>query len=189
MKNYIGNKFGKLLIINQYREGMYWFCGVRCDCGRMKNKVYLTMLKAGKSRSCGCARRRFRHENLSLYYVWAKMKSRCSNKNDDSFKDYGGRGIRVCERWLSYENFFKDMYPRPIGHSLNRVDNNGNYEPSNCEWATDLEQQNNKRNNVIFEGKTMAQWARTNNIDRRVIYERLKRGWDIEKAMREKLSK
>ena len=102
------------------------------------------------------------------------MKRRCNNTADQYFVSYGHRGISVCERWQRFEHFYADMGPRPSSkHTLDRIDSDGNYEPKNCRWALQVEQQNNRRNNLWFEHdgrrQTMAQWARELNMDQRLL--------------------
>lgn len=94
---------------------------------------------------------------LPEYNIWCQMKARCFNKRHTNYRLYGGRGITVCRRWLDFDHFYEDMGPRPVGHSLDRINNNGNYEPTNCRWATVHEQANNRRNSmhVEFNGKLM----------------------------------
>ena len=114
------------------------------------------------------------------YVSWNAMKGRCLNKNDPAFKNYGGRGIKVCARWKkSFENFFADMGPRPsLDYGIDRINNNGNYEPSNCRWATAKEQSSNKRTTVLLTHNgltlTMAEWARRLGITRTGLWQRLK---------------
>lgn len=120
------------------------------------------------------------------YQAWASMKHRCTNPNNKRWPRYGGRGIRVCEEWMSFENFFADMGPRPPGMSLDRIDNDGNYEPANCRWAS-VEDQNRNRSNVIHlthEGETLcvAEWTRL-GLGKNTIYARLQRGWSVEEAL------
>jgi hypothetical protein len=104
------------------------------------------------------------------YISWQGMHARCKNSNNPGFKNYGGRGIKVCERWEnSFLNFLQDMGPKPSkDHSLDRIDNNGNYEPSNCRWATQYEQGNNRRNNIFIEhngkSRSVAEWSRILNL-------------------------
>lgn len=119
-------------------------------------------VKDGNTKSCGCYHKKRVSEtstgrsktyshgkcNTPEYYSWASMKSRCYNKQAHNYKYWGGRGIRVCPQWEKFENFLADMGPRPKGTTLDRVNNDGNYEPSNCRWATSLEQNNNRRDNV-----------------------------------------
>lgn len=117
-----------------------------------------------------------------LYPTWMNMKQRCLCKTYKYFKDYGGRGIKVCDRWLeSFWNFVEDMGERPIGTSLDRIDNNENYEPSNCKWSTDSEQQRNRRDNryITVNGITLciADWEKKLNTGKDTIGTRKRKGW------------
>lgn len=127
---------------------------------------------------------------IRAHSSWVHMKTRCLNPRDDRYESYGGRGITVCERWLhSFENFFADMGARPNGTTLERKNNDGSYEPSNCKWATAFEQQSNTRRTVIleFQGerRTMSQWARHLDIKISTLMLRLRRGWSVERALSE----
>jgi hypothetical protein len=123
------------------------------------------------------------------------MKQRCYDQSNKNYFNYGGRGIEICERWLhSFENFLADMGERPSPkHSIDRIDNNGNYEPGNCRWATDLEQANNTRKNRLLtvdgETKTMAEFSKDNNLRIGTVHRRLKLGWSHEKAIKTPLRK
>ena len=178
-----GQTFGRLRVLsraeNSAKKEAQWNCV--CDCGRMYvARAYL--LVSGKIVSCGC--RRF-SVNLShglskdpLYRIWVNMLSRCYNPQAKCFHNYGGRGITVCDRWRdSLQNFVDDMAPRPRGGTIERIDNNGDYCPENCRWATMLEQSNNKRTNVYVtignERKTVAEWCKTLNQPRAAIYRRI----------------
>lgn len=126
--------------------------------------------------------------NTPTYRSWAGMIQRCTNFSDPRYKDYGGRGILVCNRWRSFQNFFKDMGNRPEGTTLDRIDNNGNYEPENCRWATPKEQSRNTSFNhlITHNGKTqsLVSWADETGINQRTLYARISRlGWSIEKAL------
>jgi hypothetical protein len=119
--------------------------------------VRAAYLSSSRGRSCGCLGREIHKAqgkvlnlihgkaNTPIYRLWKSMKNRCFNVNNKSYLDYGGRGITVCERWLKFENFFADMGERPQGKSLDRINNNGGYEPSNCRWATSKQQVHNRR--------------------------------------------
>jgi len=126
---------------------------------------------------------------VPIYTAWKNIKARCSNPNRPDYERYGGRGINVCQRWAeSFENFLADMGPKPSPkHTIERKDVNGNYEPSNCVWATSTEQMNNKRNNVIIEfndrRQTMANWAREAGIQLGTLHFRLKSGWSVPDAL------
>jgi hypothetical protein len=116
--------------------------------------------------------------------TWSAMKARCSNPKLRCYKSYGGRGIKVCARWLeSFANFYADMGPRPDGMSLDRIDNDGDYEPGNCRWATQLQQARNQRSNVVLEHngerKTVSEWAQILGVPTTTIYSRHARGWPL----------
>jgi len=122
------------------------------------------------------------------YKSWSMMKVRCTNKRNAAYPRYGGRGIKICKRWFSFENFFADMGRRPSAkHSLDRIDNNGDYTPNNCRWATAFEQGKNKRNNKIitFNGKSkcISEWEKITGIKRRTIQARLMHGWTVKNAL------
>lgn len=131
------------------------------------------------------------------YITWSGTKNRCFNKNDVDYPYYGGRGIKVCERWLGvngFSNFLEDMGERPTPkHTLDRKDNDGNYEPSNCKWETRLTQANNTRQNHILEfngrKQTIAQWAREIGVSRDALKYRIYRGWTVERALTTELRK
>lgn len=153
-KDKMGQRFGKLVPIgiearSKNRE-IIWRC--LCDCGNLRT-VIGSRLVSGRVQSCGCLQKeRTREVNIThgkyksrIYSIWRNMLSRRTNSNHDSYPDYGGRGIMVCERWLKFEIFFADMGDPPEGLTLDRKDVNGNYEPGNCKWATLSEQNLNKR--------------------------------------------
>jgi hypothetical protein len=125
--------------------------------------------------------------HLPEYSLWCGMKQRCYYTKHKSYKDYGGRGIKVCDQWLNFENFYADMRSKPEGMTLDRIDHNKDYSPENCKWSTYKEQmRNTNRNNVIsFKGKTMcvADWAKELNMSYTKLRMRLHRGWNIERAM------
>jgi hypothetical protein len=127
-------------------------------------------------------------QHKRLYWVWADMLSRCRNPNHKQFKDYGGRGISVCPEWTDFAAFQKDMGPRPKGGMLDREDNNGNYEPSNCRWATRKEQNSNRRNCIFIqdgsEKVTLKEYCRRRGLPYRPIVKRIQdRNWPIDKAL------
>jgi len=122
------------------------------------------------------------------YYVWMTMKSRCLTVTHAQYKNYGGRGITVCNEWLSFEFFFKDMEQRPSSlHSLDRIENDKGYFKTNCRWALKEVQDNNKRTNVFIEFKgekmTISQWAKKINLNVDTLWKRLNVGWSIEKCL------
>ena len=167
----------------------------KCDCGNVR-VVAGSELCRGRSKSCGCspfAKHGYARRTKgihSAYSTWANMKQRCTNPKLKHYKNYGGRGIRVCKRWMeSFAYFLADMGEKPSPeHSLERLDNNGGYNPDNCRWATRAEQSKNKRNNFLLtyngQTKTISGWAKSLGIDRMTLKGRLRRGWPLERALR-----
>lgn len=204
-----GKKFGRWTVLSQGSAPLLWLC--RCDCPAATEKqVNKKNLKAGKSTSCGClqkelvatlatrrkpAARNHGKTKTPEYAVWAAMKHRCMNENYFCYDDYGGRGIKVCDRWMdSFLAFLEDMGRRPSpDHSIDRIDNDGDYTPENCRWATDTEQNRNSRRtrDVTWNGKTqcLAAWAEETGIPYNVIGCRLDMGWDIERALTEPVNR
>ena len=165
---------------------------MQCDCGNIVD-VALPSVKKGDTKSCGCFKLKHSHSvggvTSSTYICWRNMKSRCVNPNSKAFPYYGGRGIKVCDRWLeSFANFLEDMGVRPEGKTIDRIDSNGNYEPGNCKWSTVREQQNNRRItlSLTYNGitKTLSHWAEEYGMSLDVLYKRVTvHKWSAEKAL------
>ena len=159
-----------------------WVC--LCACGE-EFLAAQGSLRDGRTTSCGCLRRDQKKSGTGhpLYHCWQSMKKRCSNPGNQYFSRYGGRGITVCQRWQdSFEAFLEDMGEKPgPEYSLDRIDNDGNYEPGNCRWATWSAQANNKSTNRVIEAEgmslTVAQWARRQGVSPHLIHTRLYEGW------------
>ena len=198
MKNDLaGKRFGRWIVVSESEKRtksryVYWVC--KCDCGTIKDIASNNLLN-GVTTSCGCLRKerltvRNKTHNGSktrLYSIWSSMIQRCTNPNNKDFKEYGGRGVSVCEEWRNFEAFLNDMGECPIGMSIDRIDVNGNYEPCNCRWATDEQQSRNRRSvrNIEFNGETklLSDWAKQYGISRTTLADRLNRGWNIETAL------
>lgn len=185
-------KYGLLEVIDNTKiyidSRVYWLC--RCECGTIK-KVIIKNLKSGTSKSCGCLQKKQTIERSTthgmrhtrVWRLWQAMKTRCLNKNIPQFKNYGGRGIKVCEEWLTFENFYRDM-GEPIEHmTLDRINVNGNYEPSNCRWATRKQQAQNKTNNRKINGVCITEISKNLGGKHSLVAKRLKRKWDVERAI------
>lgn len=204
-KDLTGKPYGMLTVIARAEDKVYpsgqkhlmWLC--KCECG---NTVIVPgqCLTKGSSRSCGCStgnfikQQKIRHEGskTKLYRIWQAMKRRCYNSKSQDYKDYGGRGITVDQRWKEdFQAFYDDVSKLPHfgeeGYTLNRIDNNANYAYENIEWATDKEQANNRRTNhyIEYNGKrlTVKQWSEELNIKNSTIITRLSRGWSVERTL------
>lgn len=171
-------------------QGVYWLC--RCECGA-EREVVTAALTRGKSKSCGCLVEQCgtKHglHGTPEYRVWKAVKARCYIKSASSYKNYGGRGIVMCDEWKnSAEAMIRDMGPRPSPkHSIERKDNNGPYCKDNCRWATKSEQGNNTRRNVrrTYMGRTqtLVQWAREFGINFATLRSRVVAGWPMKVAL------
>lgn len=192
-----GERFGRLMVLSA--KGKSRNC--RCDCGNEVSIDNACKLKSGNTRSCGCLRRELtgktsRKHGASktlIYAVWSTMIQRCTNPNNKKFYRYGGRGIMICQRWReSFQAFLQDMGEPPAGHSLDRINNDGNYEPGNCRWAPTETQARNRSNNrlLMFKGKTQTiiEWAKELGIARNTIQTRLRLGWKIERVLNAEIS-
>lgn len=210
--NLTGHKFGRWTVISffdkveyKYAHGrgstcLRWLC--RCECGEEKI-VRGNSLKNGSSVSCRCYQREFQYKrklrhghtgraigvdhSTPEYQAWAHMIQRCLNSSCPEYRNYGARGITVCERWMEAKNFLADMGPRPSAkYSLDRINNDGNYEPDNCRWATQHQQQRNRRTNrwIEWNGRTqvLADWARELGFPKNVITSRMSLGWTVERT-------
>ena len=190
-----GDKYGRLTAIEFSSMGknhhQHWL--FMCDCGK-KKVLQVERVKSGNTKSCGCLiGKKIIHgmRKTRIYDSWQHMKSRCLNKNNSKYKDYGGRGITICPEWLTFENFYKDMGKMPENKTLDRIKNNEGYCKSNCRWSTNSEQQNNTRRNhlITYKGKTqtVAQWSRELNIKYATLSRRLSRGMSVNKSLTLKL--
>lgn len=187
-----GQRFGRLVVRKSYAEqyGRKWFDLCNCDCGK-ECLVARSRITSGRTQSCGCLRLECNiTHGLSkspTHRSWAHMIQRATNPNNDASEYYSGRGITVCERWKSFDNFLADMGLRPDGLTLERKNVNGNYDPCNCEWATRKRQMENRRNalRLTHNGETLGlkQWAVRVGIPYRTLAERVKSGMSAELAL------
>ena len=182
-------RFGRLVatrVAGKNKQGIYrWLC--KCDCGN-EHIVKVSSLMEGNTNSCGClvsessSKRLAKHNlcNTDEYHSWENMKARCYNDKFIQFSNYGGRGIKMCDRWRhNFVNFLSDMGKKPTSkHSLDRIDVNGDYEPTNCRWATQKEQCRNKRSNRYLEYKShrmiMKDWSEFIGVHYMVVHHHLK---------------
>lgn len=190
-KDETGNRYGNLTVLRRDSNGphkkAYWIC--RCDCGAVKS-IWWAELRKGSYKSCSHACPTHSHgmAGTAEHNCWASMLDRCRNKNHPQYHDWGGRGIKVCDRWKSFRNFLSDMglKPFPVA-TLERIDNDGDYCPENCRWATWKDQRRNTRRNVYLtcngETKCITDWAVAIGASANTIRDRLKRGWPVERAI------
>lgn len=192
-----GDLYGNLTVLSELPSRLRadgkkrrWF-RCRCECGA-EVEVRLGHLRSGHTRSCGCSGRkcpRPKVYDLPEHGVWDGMKDRCYKPNTVGYEHYGGRGIKVCDRWReSFQAFYEDMGPRPSPeHQLDRIDNDGNYEPGNCRWATRGEQRRNRKDTrmLTFRGETMCltDWAKRFGMSKGVLRDRIARGMSVEEAL------
>lgn len=192
-----GKRFGRLKVIRYSKEKslkreVYWEC--ICDCGKVTFKSGSKM-KAGATRSCGCLAKELASKRLKThgqsnskeFNAWSAMIQRCTNKNHYAYNSYGGRGIKICKRWLVFANFFKDIGEIPKGYSLDRIDNNKGYFPKNVKVSSYKEQNNNRRSTLYFQyknkTKTLNELAKISGLNTFTILARIKRGWSVEKSL------
>jgi hypothetical protein len=195
--NITGQRFGRLIALGPVHQNgkLAWHC--RCDCGQEK-AVMGNHLRSGKTQSCGCLHReKLRTKGINarhgmsqsrVYKLWRAMRKRCQDINAANYHRYGGRGISVCERWQSFENFYSDMGEPPSDqHSLDRIDNDGNYEPTNCQWATINEQAQNKSTTIQLtytgETRTLREWSAISGISPELMRRRIRAGFSPDQVI------
>lgn len=201
IRDLVGQRFGRLIVTGRAtntpagsRMKAAWFC--KCDCG--KNIIVLSVnITYNNTRSCGCLQRELAAQKKTthglsktrLYEIWGGMRKRCENTKTRAYKNYGGRGITVCREWLDFTVFYEWAVSNGYKDNLaiERINNNGDYCPENCTWATPKEQARNMRTNrlLTYNGKTLCinEWAETLSIQKGTLWNRIKLGWTTEKAL------
>ena len=195
-----GKIFGRLKVVEYIGDRKY---KCKCNCGKTKN-INTYSLRSGVTSSCGCYQKErasfanYKHgmKDKNFYNSWSAMKQRCLYKKAICYKNYGGRGIKICKKWLDFMNFKEDMYKSYLDHfkrygrrntTLDRIDNNGNYCKESCRWATALQQNNNSRNCTVIRYKgeqhTISEWALILNMCYTTLQVRLYKGWTAKRAI------
>lgn len=198
-KDLTGMKFGRLTVISYSHTNKnrcpFWNC--KCECGN-ELKINGASIKSGHTKSCGCLNKEVitthKLSKTRVYVSWNAMIQRCTNVKSKQYRFYGGRGISVCEKWLSFDGFYEDMGDRPAGMSIDRINSFGDYCKENCKWSTIEEQSNNKITSIkiTHQGKTqtLTLWAKEIGINHGTLRNRIiKRNWSIEKAFYTKVRK
>jgi len=197
-----GRKFGRLTAVRKLvikSSQWSWWCV--CECGSEK-EVLAGSLKSGQTRSCGCLSRDVTSKRVKThgksktrtYKIWSQMLKRCYRPKSTGFSRYGGRGISVCDRWFGkggFDRFLEDMGEPPSNkHTIDRIDNDGDYEPGNCRWATIREQNRNRScsRSMTFLGKTRSimEWSIVTGLSYPCILRRVRSGWSVERTLTEK---
>ena len=175
-----GQSFGRFVVLEKAEsreDGALWLC--LCVCGK-RRVVSGKHLRSGHSQSCGCLTKIHGMTHTREFASWTKMRRRCLAGTCHAYSSYGGRGIAICKGWDRFNAFYSDMGPRPEGTSLDRIDNNGDYCPENCRWATPSQQQNNKKCNrhIVYRGvrRTLSQWSRIVEIPVSTLWGRMHKG-------------
>lgn len=196
LKDYTGQRFGRLIAVRLVERDPKWNAHkwlFKCDCGNEK-VASIKDARTGHTSSCGClhaeglAARNATHgmSDRPEYKAWKDMRARCANPRRGDYKDYGGRGVSVCAQWAEFDVFLRDMGPRPVGRTIDRIDVNGNYEPANCRWALPKTQANNKRSNriITIDGvtQTLQAWCEHYGVEPSKARWRLAQGWPIERV-------
>lgn len=197
--DYVGRKNYMLTVLGLAPRGendKVWKLLCKCDCGN-ETRVTPNQFDAGKKMSCGCLRKSPKnefdgHSKHPLYKIWVQMMRRCYNPKTKYYERYGGRGISVCDEWQSFNNFSAwsdSVGGRPSGASLDRINNDGNYEPSNCRWADSKTQHRNTSANIVIEyggeRKTLIEWSEITGISWAALNHRYHRGWAVERMLTE----
>lgn len=185
----VGEAFGRLTVVT---VDSWNRIECKCACGR-SHIATSSNLRSGKTKSCGCIRKEQNNHVThggtgSLTHTrWLVMRRRCSDSNAAGYENYGGRGIKVCERWMDFSAFLADMGECPPGMTIDRIEPDGHYEPGNCRWATKLTQARNTRANRVLEfngqAKCLEEWAEEYGMSSRSLMSRLRLGWPVEKAL------
>ena len=193
----VGEKFGRLTVLNESRIDGIWWCECKCDCGKAIS-IKKNYIIRGHKRSCGCLRaetyktmnRKHGYSTTKLGRVYNSMCQRCSNPNNIGYKHYGDRGIQVCAEWKNnpasfYEWAISNGYKE--GLTIDRINVNGNYEPTNCRWIPQKEQGFNRTDNVFYEmdgvRKTETEWVEEYGINKGTFRDRIERGWTFREAI------
>lgn len=186
-KSLLGQRFGRLVVESwapgELRDGA-WLC--RCDCGGEK-LVPSNRLTRGVVISCGCFRPKHGGKGTRIYAIWLGIIARCTNPKHKNWSDYGGRGIKLCAEWRRFERFRDDMGQPPAGATIERRDNDGNYQPGNCYWATRKAQARNTRRSAVVtyggRSQTIAAWAEELGVSEWRLYSRRRMGWSDERIL------